>query len=228
MTEWTYDWAHRIYITTPKGHRRQETDVAWEYFAYYRDLGYERTKTKVADKYKVPLRNIQEYAKKYRWDSRITEMTQYEDQQKQKKLHAKQETVLTQLQKDTIADNKILTAIEKAILIEAGLIENANGIKEKTTKQNLTTIGNTLSQINIAKRSNRQDILRAYNMPEKINDKQNVNMESEVTAEVKANVQIQDQELNQKIIMNPNYAKLTREVLDDLTTTEEEEFEDSR
>lgn len=227
MTEWTYDWAHRIYITTPKGHRRQETDVAWEYFTCYRDMGYERTHVKVAKKYGKEIDTIRTYANKYNWDSRINEMTQYEDHQKQKKLHAQQETVLTQLQKDTLDDNKILTAIEKAILIEAGLIENQDGIKEKTTKQNLTTIGNTLSQINIAKRSNRQDILRAFNMPEKINDKQEVNMESEVTAEVKADVNIQDQELNQKIIMNPNYAKLTREVLDDLTTTEEEEFEGS-
>ena len=227
MTEWTYDWTHRIYITTPKGNKRQETDVAWEYFTSYRDMGYERTKTEVAKKYNVKVNTICDYAAKYNWDNRIQEMDQYNDQQKQKKLQSQQETVLTQLQKDTINDNKILTAIEKAILIEAGLLPDENGKTEKTTKQNLTTIGNTLSQINIAKRSNRQDILRAFNMPEKINDKQEVNMESEVTAEVKADVNIQDQELNQKIIMNPNYAKLTREVLDDLTTTEEEEFEGS-
>ncbi len=185
MKEWSYDWEHKIEITTPNGNTAVETDKGWDYFCYYRDLGDKRSLQKVADHFNKTKGHIHKnYNKKYDWQRRISEKKEYDIWLKKKLLQDSQDELLKKNRQETAEDNHILRCLQQDLAIRLGYIKDPE-TDEYNPDPNLEFLDGVdrLLKMPQAFSTNRKDAYRANEMPDKINDKQ----EHEVNGEMSLN-----------------------------------------
>lgn len=63
----------------PWDRQPEETSLAWEYFQYYRSLGYGRTIKAVADHFKLHPQSMYNHARNHSWTERVSAWDVYED-----------------------------------------------------------------------------------------------------------------------------------------------------
>lgn len=174
-----------------------EREKAFSYFTTYRDLGVNRSISRVREKHKnnITKRQLGNYSVKYKWQDRVEAFDEYNrlenEKQKQKiafkhavELEEKQEKVLKTMQQDTFDFSQVIKAAIQKIAIDTGLIPNPKTGKIDINPQiKPTSAFNTLSNLLMASNSNQKSMLRAFEMPETINDNQNLNLEADIVSE---------------------------------------------
>lgn len=176
----TNRYDNRITITTPKGRKRLETDIAWELFCEYRDMGKKRSYQKVANHFNRSLPYIQEVAEKYDWQNRIHEMV--DDQKKadkKKKLKDKKNTIKRHRNLFRDAQAKLLRDIEK--------------IDEDDTMSNLEKAKAKAPLYDKLFRAVEGERTANY-LPKQYNDKQKVEAETKITGDIKNQLLFKDKE----------------------------------
>lgn len=174
-----------------------EREKAFNYFVTYRDLGSNRSISLVRERHNndITKRQLGNYSMKYHWRDRVEAFDEYNRLKQQRKdkekfdekareLEEKQEKVLSTLQTDTYDLAIVIRAAIQKIAIETGLIPNPKtGEFEINPKIKSTSAFNTLSNLIMANNSNQKSMLRAYELPETLNDKQDVSLEADVLAD---------------------------------------------
>lgn len=160
---------NRITITTPKGKERLETNRAWEYFCYYRDME-KRSYQRVADHFGRSKKAIEEVAKKYDWQNRIAEMVDDEQKKKKKeKLRKKRATIKRHRDTGKKAQEDIQALIND--------IRTNTMLSEDEKAKAIAPLYNQLFKAIEVERT-------ANHLPKQYNDKQKVEAETQVTGDL--------------------------------------------
>lgn len=170
MKEWTYDWEHKIKITTPQGKQKTETNKCFEYFNCFKRI---KSIVKTAEHFGKNPGYMQQVATKYEWQRRVSEMMEYETHIKDKELREQQTDLVATIKNETDEDNKALRKAEQDILVQLGYIKDPV-TKEFKPNHDVSKIRliETLTSIQKALSNNRRDMYRAVGLPDKLNDKQ--------------------------------------------------------
>lgn len=161
---------NRITITTPTGQQRLETDIAWEFFCHYRDLGEKRSYQKVAKDFGKTKAYVEQIAKKYDWQKRIHEMVDYEQEQKKKeKLRKKKNTVKRH--------ENIFKTAQADIQKDIESIDNDPLMSQTDKAKAKATLYDKLYKAIEGERT-------AIHLPKQYNDKQKVEAETQVKGDL--------------------------------------------
>lgn len=182
MREWTHDWEHKINIITEKGNVRKETNLAYEYFCFFRNCGSIAETARHFEKNDNYMRQI---ATKYRWQERLSEKKEYDNQIAEEELTKERNKFLSNIKKEVEEDNQALRRAEQDVLIQLGYIKNPKTKKyEPNHDVDKLKLLKTLSDIQKSLSTNRKDMYRAYGLPDKINDKQIIDADVSAVNEV--------------------------------------------
>ena len=129
--EWSFDWEHEVYITTPGGQRRKETSKCYEVRMYYQNLGPTRTQSQTAKHFNLTQQRVSEIAIKYGWDDIISEMNEYYSWLSHITLKEAQDNFLEQTQSEVKEELQWLRLAIKDLSIKLGFIPNPDTGKKE-------------------------------------------------------------------------------------------------
>ena len=211
-----YEWLHKV---KNKENGRLETKKAFEYRQWWQEHDCPSLQ-KVADHFGTTRKNIDDnYCKKYGWFEIRDKKQEYDVITYHKSLKKEQKDLIIDLQKTNDDRLKILKSRRNTLLIDIGAMPNPKTNRYEKKDVDVDNAWKEIYEIDKRLSQVQKDLLSAYRLPEKINDKQlidgNINQNAKLEFE-----KIPKEELDKE------YEAKFEEYLKNISTDDEGDVQD--